>query len=250
MGDEQLIDQIVRSILEQFQRGENVARIVPASGGRASAAGWSPPGANNNSVQASTEEIKTFTLEAPVITGDVLQQHINGATRITIAQHAILTPSARDLIRQRGITIHRQTATATQSAIGNRWTAIVTKTTPALQIALDDAIQSPGAIVSRELVGTIDEAVQTAVSLICRADADGAIIFSEHPQRAACLANRNRRIRAAMANDAGSVKSVTAAMGANLLCINPVDLPFFGLRNILRQLSAGGPPQVPQNWPE
>ena len=234
MGDEQLIDQIVRSVLEQFQRGENVARTDKAS------RGCKPPGSNNAVV----------SIEDTIITGDLLASRVNDNKTVNIGQHAVLTPSARDLMRQRGITIQRQSTTATQTANGSRWVAIVTKCTPALKTAIDDAIQSPGAIVSRELVGTNDEAVQTAVGLICRADADGAIIFSEHPQLAACLANRNRRIRAAIANDAGTVKAVTAAMGANLLCINPVEQPFFGLRNILRQISAGSPPQVPQNWSE
>ena len=234
MGDEQLIETIVRSVLEQLQRGENVARTVSASGG------CKPPDSHNTPV----------SIEDTIITGDLLASQVNGNKTVNIGQHAVLTPSARDLMRQRGITIQRQTITATQTANGSRWTAIVTKCTPALKTALDDAIQSPGAIVSRELVGTNDEAVKTAVGLICRADTDGAIIFSEHPQLAACLANRNRRIRAAIADNAATIKAVTAAMGANLLCINPVEQPFFGLRNILRQLPTDGPPQVPQNWSE
>jgi hypothetical protein len=234
MDDEQLIEQIVRSVLEQFQRGENISRTDKASGGR-------KPSDSNNAV---------LSIEDTIITGDLLASQVNGNKTVNIGQHAILTPSARDLVRQRGITIQRQTGTATQTADGSRWVAIVTKCTPALKTAIDDAIQSPGAIVSRELVGTNDEAVQTAVGLICRADADGAIIFSEHPQLAACLANRNRRIRAATADNAATMKAVIDAMGANLLCINPVDQQFFGLRNILRQLPTDGPPQTPQNWTE
>ena len=234
MGDEQLIETIVRSVLEQFQRGENAARTDNPSGG------GQPLGSNNTPA----------SIEDTIITGDLLASRVNGDKTVNIGQHAVLTPSARDLMRQRGITIQRQTTTTKQTASGSRWVAIVTKCTTALKTALDDAIQKPGAIVSCELVGTNDEAVQTAVGLICRANADGAIIFSEPPQLAACLANRNRRIRAAIANDAGTVKAVTAAMGANLLCINPVEQPFFGLRNILRQLPADGPPQVPQNWSE
>lgn len=210
--DEQMIDQIVRSVLARMQ----------ASGG------CKPPDAGDRAI----------SLNAKVITGDLLESTVNGTKNVTIGQQAVLTPSARDIIRQRGITIQRGTESTSAAATSNRWHAIVVKSTPALEGALSDAMNSSEMLSGRKLVGSNDEAAQTVINDICRAEADGVVVFSEHPQLVACLSNRNRSVRAAIADNAATIKAVSKAMSANVFCVNPVDQPWFHLRNILRQLPA------------
>ena len=51
------------------------------------------------------------SLNEAVLTHEVLSKQINGATQIRIGQRAILTPSAREFIKSRGITCVREQAT-------------------------------------------------------------------------------------------------------------------------------------------
>ena len=92
------------------------------------------------------------------------------------------------------------------------------------------------------------EAVAFGVSVVSREEAVGVVIFSNQAEAAACRANRNRRVRAAVVGDVKSVRRVKSQLGANLFCIAPAEKSYFELRNLLRVI--GGPPQVPSDWDE
>lgn len=245
-GEERLIDNIVRDVLTQLRRGEQSsraepARTKPASGGR------QPTVALNNSVPAESKPAPV-TIDAPVITAELLETRLNGATAVVIPPQAVLTPSGRDVVRARGLNVTRCGANG-RSAIA-RWKVLLSGTTPALDRALDDATGSSLTFTGRAVVGTNGEAAKSAAGLICRAECDGAVVFTAQPHTVACLANRNSRVRAAVAVDVQSLKSIAAAMGANVVCVDPSDRPYFDLKNILRQIESAGAPTAPADWPE
>jgi ribose 5-phosphate isomerase RpiB len=187
-----------------------------------------------------------------VITAELLEQRADGAKRIVIGAKSILTPSARDFLNSRGLDCKRQeadgTSTSARTAARIDWKAIVVQSTPAVVAALDDAGRSTTDHWERELAGTVAEAVAFGVSVVSRAEAVGVVIFSNQAEAAACRANRNRQVRAAVVGDAQSVRRVKSQLGANLFCIAPAGKSYFELRNLLREI--GGPPQVPSDWDE
>ena len=183
-----------------------------------------------------------------VITAELLEQRADGAKRIVIGAKSILTPSARDFLNSRDLDCKRQEADGTSTAARTDWKAIVVQTTPAVVAALDDAGRSTTDHWERELAGTVAEAVAFGVSVVSRAEAVGVVIFSNQAEAAACRANRNRQVRAAVVGDAQSVRRVKSQLGANLFCIAPAGKSYFELRNLLREI--GGPPQVPSDWDE
>jgi hypothetical protein len=90
--------------------------------------------------------------------------------------------------------------------------------------------------------------VTLSVSGLCRGEFSGAAILTDDPERAACRANRNDRIRAAAVGSVADVKRINTQLGANLFALAPAERSFFELRNLLRAVVTGGTPAAPENW--
>lgn len=220
--DKAQVDTIVRNVLEQLQ-GTSKAQ---------SSAG----------VSAST------VFQESVLTEELLTQKLNGAKQIEIGAKSVLTPSARDFLRKRNIEYVRKTDTI--STTGANWRAIVVQTTGALASALNDMEQTSTHNWDRELVGTNCEAIEYAVSALCRAEVNGAVILTAKPESVACRANRNQKIRAATIECVLQTKQLKADLNPNLLCINPENKSYIELRNLLRASASGDAPRVPTDWNE
>jgi hypothetical protein len=269
MNDERLIDRIVAGVLEQL--GTQTETVPPnASGGvgrtdcqsvretslkRAgnehSASGDGSDGLairpTNRAAAAETDG--QLVLDDKVITGDLLETRINGRHRLVIGPNTVLTPSARDFLRSREIEWSRADKSDTQRPAGQVWKAIVVQPTPAVESALAEATRTAAVRWERELVATAPEAASMAVSVLCRVEAAGVVVFAEAAEAVACLANRNRRVRAAAINDLRHVESVRETLGANLFCVDPRGRSHFEVRNILKQATAATP-CVPKCWNE
>ncbi|MGE3314620.1 MAG: hypothetical protein AB7O26_05840 [Planctomycetaceae bacterium] len=179
-----------------------------------------------------------------VITAELLEKERGRGGRIVIGSKAIITPSARDYVKQNRIELSRETtgrATKVESPSA-KWKLIVVSGPKNLNTLLDETAWS------RELAGCDVEAVDRAVSSICRADAAGVVVLTSKPETVACRANRNSKVRGAAVENISKLRKVRTEMGANLLCINPADRSQFDLRNILREAAAGGSPSAPKGW--
>ncbi|MCH7686836.1 MAG: hypothetical protein IH899_09175 [Planctomycetes bacterium] len=220
--DDALVDQIVRDVMQQL-------RTLPEA--------KQSPGA-----------AQPVVLHERVITEELLEQQLNGAKRIEVGTKSVLTPSARDFLSQQKIEWQRQPET--KSTTQTHWKAIVVQSTSAVTAALNDLEQSTQTCWNQEITGTTCEAVSAAVSAICRAEADGVVIFTGKPESVACRANRNLKVRAAVLGDVRRTESIKTEMGVNLFCINPDGKTYIELRNLLRAVTSGSTPRVPENWNE
>jgi len=142
-----------------------------------------------------------LSLPDPVITHKLLDENVNGAKTIRIAPRAILTPSARDFLRTRGIDCVREELTATSNPANTVWQMIISTASPGIDAAFDQ-LRTSGVLCYKKIVGVPAEAAQHAVSAICRGETAGVVVFSGEPELVACLANRNDRVRAAVVTDA------------------------------------------------
>lgn len=222
--DQQTIEKIVTAAVEKhFATGTVAARPV-------------------DSAVAIPEKAQGVSLIEPVITADVLQQHVNGSRSFRIGKNSLLTPTAHDYIRTHGLTWSRATA-ATSNNVAT-WLALVVKSAPHVTGALDQLT----ATWRQELLSTAGEAARRAVSAISRAEADGVVIITDNPQAAACLGNRSPNIRAAAVTDANDLDAAIKAIGVNLVTIDPTRIGGFQLRQLLRRFSEAGRPQPPVNW--
>ena len=194
---------------------------------------------------------EAVSLTEAVITADLLQSRLNGAQRVRVGLRAILTPSARDLLRARNVELIREAGGSTAGgATGKpavRWQALVSRTRTQAEAVIEN-LQATGVAWELHLTGLPHEAARQAASALCRGEAAGVVVFAEHADVVACLANRNPAVRAASVATAQHTTGVRQHLGANLLAINPVGRSFFELRTMLNAFTAAGAPQPPAHW--
>ena len=85
--------------------------------------------------------------------------------------------------------------------------------------------------------------MKDAISSLCRADAAGVVLFASAAEKAACLANRNQKVRAAAVQDVNHLRDVISQMGPNLICVNPKQKSFIELRNLIKTFVKAGIPR-------
>jgi hypothetical protein len=247
--DQRMIEQIVANVMNRL--------MTPRHDVRAANNGRSGPNSNKHQAapdrsaaerqgQSTGPSVPLF--DDNVLTEAYLQERLNGQPRIAVGPKTIVTPAARDLLKARGIVWQRQcTGGGAAKAVG-RWKIVNIQSTPAVEAVLDNVQQLTGVDWQQETVGSADEAVVWAVNCLCRAEADGVVVLAALADRIACRANRNPAVRAAVARDVQTVTVLKRELGANLLCIAPENKSLFELRNLLRAYTAGGPPQIPNDW--
>lgn len=222
---EELVNQVVADVLSTLSRQGQVTQTT-------------------GKVSTSAAPGSSVILSEKVITADLLAEKAKGQFTVGITAGAILTPSAKDYLRENGIEIKRATtAAAAQAKQGGAWRAMVLSRAGVVDQALTNIEQQTGASWSQELAGSLDEAVQGAVSSLCRADAAGVVLFVSAAEKAACLANRNQKICAAAIQDVNHLRTVAAQMSPNLICVNPDQKSFIELRNLMKAFVSAGTPQ-------
>lgn len=232
-----LIDRIVTAVMEQLQTEAVTVRAEETITEQA---------VNNDQ---KTLQNTNGVIDECIVTAETLERKANGQKTVRIASRSLLTPSARDYLRAHGISLERTATDIAQATSAGHWTAIVVSKTAAVEQAIGDLSRTSGVEMARELAGTIKEAVESAVSGLCRAETAGVVIFASHSEKVACLANRNCRVRAAAVSDIPTIKSAKCQIGANLICIDPKGMSYFELRRLLQELTTGEPPRVPDGWP-
>ncbi|WP_417384684.1 hypothetical protein [Gimesia sp.] len=217
---EELVNQVVANVLSTLSRQGQVAQHTGTASSDAS-----------------------VVLTDKVITADLLAAKVKGQTAVGIAAGAILTPTAKDYLRQNQISVHRTSTSAASTKQGAKWRAIVLSHSPAVENALTDLEQQTGSRWSLELSTSLADSVQDAISSLCRADAAGVVLFASMAEKAACLANRNQKIRAAAVQDVNHLREVISQLGPNLICVNPKQKSFIELRNLIKTFVKAGVPQ-------
>jgi hypothetical protein len=209
------VELIVQRVLEHLATpGRGAPAAVPAAD--------APP----------APALQGFRISTQVVTQAVLAESVNGSTTVRIGHKAIITPSALDFVRQRGIEIVREPA-AVMVNTGARWQVIVTTSHPHIAPAVEGLQQFGIKCVSR-LSGLPAEAAAQVTSAICRGDADKVVVFTAEPELVACLVNRNERIRAAAVADAAALVRTQRELRPNVLAIDPSNRGIHELRTLLK----------------
>lgn len=178
----------------------------------------------------------TLNLSENVITADLLAETSVGKSVVEVSSQAIVTPSARDWLKQNRIELTRrpdaETSTNNQKP---DWLLVVQTTGAAVEIVLDDAGRSgaPGSL--RESASDAASAAKLAIAAVERGGK--CVVFSAEPEIVACLANRNEKVRAAVVADAAAVDRVKSGLDGNAFVVDPTGRSFFELRNLLRRIA-------------
>ncbi len=217
--DQAMIERIVGDVLKQ----------IGAPGDSARSAGTR---LNVASGGASSESL---VLSERIITADLLADRVNGAAVVTVGPKSLVTPAAQDFLRDRGLTLRRsesKPASRSESKSTLAPLLIVVRNTPAVD-RLGQDLQSTW---KRELLGCPDDAAKLAISSLTRGEASTVVILAEQTHRAACLANRTEKVKAVAILCAGDVRTARNQVRVNTWCLNPTNLTWFELKNVIRAI--------------
>jgi len=216
------IDEIVRQVLaalgaEHASPAPRPAQSAPATNGR-------------------------VELASKVVTVGELEQQIGNAKQLVLRRGAVVTPSARDWLRDKNIGLEYRNTSA-QAAAEHR-----------LVVGLADSRYEPAALV-RAIEGdgvSVEQLARTGlvsvVGEMCDQVSSGGLLgllLSGRASAAVCLANRRKGVRAITATDARQVGRAVDEVGANLLVVDPAGRSLFELLKMARQLACGGPRKCP-----
>jgi len=245
----EMIAGVVREVLRRIRAeataasGPIVSAVPPVSpalsaAAAPSAAAAAAPGAPGGSVLAEK-----------VVTAALLARLPADIRRVLVRADAVLTPSARDQAREKGIEVVRSRAEGKtplsgqppapprpfvvayadcQGDVGARCAGIVRAVRGAQQLPASGLADVVGALASH-------------------AAGDGArgVLLTGRPHTATTLANRSKSLRAVTARDPATLLAAASECAANLLVINPRELSAFHCERLARELAKrtwGNPP--------
>lgn len=220
----ELVETVLREVILRLQRGEQDTKNAPTS----------------------KHPLPHFNQK--VITADCLKHNLIGNTQILIGSNSIITPSARDVLRERNIDWSRATAKTSVNSGGARWSVAVIDSTAAVEAAMTDLEKRTEVCWQRQSGGDVRSTVTRLLSDCELDNTDGTVVITREPELAACLANRHRRVRAAVVRDVQHVKNIRQQIAANLFCLDANRLTFIEIRNLLTAISNGPVPKIPDEW--
>lgn len=191
------IEQIVRQVLRQLDGSSNAARPKVAD--------------------TFAPAIDELYVGEPVLTLSYLKGQLEGVKKVSVQPTAVVTPAARDLLKQSGIQLTRIKETARQSAsevvIG---AAETTYDAAGLTRMLTQQGIRTERLAQCGLVAVVDELVDA----VARGGKIG-ILLTRQTAAALCLANRTRGVQAVLATNVEAIRTARTNLAANLLVLDP-----------------------------
>jgi hypothetical protein len=215
--DTRLIDQIVAEVLSQLRQRIDGAQKE----------------SNPSQTKSETSPLAgVIDLTEAVITEDTLKLRVQPGAAIHVAGNAILTPSARDYIRDQDLSLSRKGKSASAPSV--KLGTIITVYLPEVVQSLLADVRKSKSSWSVELEGGTSQVVELIRSVICRGEARQVLVFVKTPYEVACRVNRNSSCRAAVVRNANDVRRVRSEFAANVICVDLEQPTFIGLREVLR----------------
>lgn len=189
---------------------------------------------------------RSLLLTERVVTTQLLERQLGGVATVTVAARAVVTPAARDLLRERKIALRR--GGAAEAA---------TNATPAARLVIGVAESNfdPAALVARvkPRLATVEQLPRVGLTGVVseladrvRLGGDRGVLFTGEPQVALVLANRHPGVRAVAVGCADSMRRARAAIGPNVLVIQPRGKSSYQMEAAVIEFLSGGcdcPPQ-------
>jgi ribose 5-phosphate isomerase RpiB len=194
-------DQIERIV------GEVLARL-----GTAAAVRVDRPHSQPSPASGSVSELK---LDDKVVSAATLKDRLSGVQRLIVSARAVVTPSARDLLRENNVSLVRTLKSASVGAL--------------LALAgLDSRFDTAGLVRVLQQRGTTVQPVESAefngafetISRAINESGKLGVALTNQVATAVCVANRHRGVRAAAASNRGEIENIIHELGANLLVLD------------------------------
>ena len=191
------LEALVRDIVRRHLADRDVAPFAP--------------------VVAKSVEVKpSLSVAARVVSLAELNGRLEGVAHVVVPAGAVITPAARDLLRERRVAVTYRTKEA--AAKGKNSSCLLAAVATTNLAATVEALTRQGFEIER----LVENDLVTCVAAVSKRLSQGqpqAVMLADEPAAAACLANRHAHVRAAVSDTVRSVDRAAEAIGANLLVI-------------------------------
>lgn len=211
------VDAVVREVLRRFSSDR------PLSGEVASPS-LAP-------IAPAPQEAGNVTLSGRVITLDDVEGQLETATKLTVPTGAVVTPAVRDALKKHRVTMQYadENSPATRQPANILTVASTAGTYQAEHLA--KALSGTGTIVEEIKTNDLANTVAQLVAVVTR-DQRLGLLLTDKIALAACMANRDANVRAAVVDSLAEVALVTDSLGANVLIVDPQAVGLHTLRSI------------------
>ena len=229
------IERVVRQVLAELGLGPN---------GDVSTSRQAGGGGGRSSEQSGGD--RELVLSARVVTLTDVEGRLDGICRVAVPARAVVTPSARDELRQRNILLTFVSASGEKPATGNEIKLAVVVAGSSFDPGLfREMFQDEAVHVTAKHGDCLIRATDELGERLARPDTLG-LLATKHTAAGLCLANRRPGVRAVAGLNATTVAADVAAVGANLLVVDPGNTDPFQLKQMATQFCRGGPAVCPR----
>ena len=243
-------DAIRLLVEEVLRRIRTEAAAAPASSKNPAAAA---PASSRNQAAAAPAASQPVaatagaTISERVVTLDMVARLPAGTRQVTVAPRAVITPSARDFARDKGIALLAAQAASAASAV------VPAATRPVVVAHADcggDGAARAAAVVrgvpgAWQIPASGLADVLAAIAVHVARDGARAVLLTGRPVAAVVLANRHAAVRGVTGRDAAAVNAAAAEAAANLLILHPRDFAGGGLERLCAGFAARDAGPVP-----
>jgi ribose 5-phosphate isomerase RpiB len=231
-GQELDLEAIVREVLRRLQQlSDGGAPCADDGAGIAKQASAAP------TPREPVADSAQLQLAGRTITMGLIAGRLGGVKEVLVPAGAVVTPSVRDELRKRQISL--RTAGAQAAGAKNQAGLVVGVAGKADPTgAAVAAVQVEAGATERIDNDCVLEVVRHVTQAVAVRRGIG-LVLTDRPAVAMCLANRQPSIRAAWGVNPASVRDATKLIGANLLIVNPNQHGVHELRGMIREFLVG-----------
>ena len=188
---------------------------------------------------------KQVVIRHRVVTLAEVEGQLNGATQVVVPKAAVVTPAVKDLLRHAGVALTYATEAGVNGASKHR-----------LSIGVAETMYDPSPLVRAvyDRFAVVEQLARTGlVTVVDELTAEVArggnlgLLFTGHLATAACLANRQRGVRAATAASTSEVVAAVDELGGNLLIVDPAQKSLSLLKQMVTAFASSGTRNCPPN---
>ncbi|MGO8752611.1 MAG: hypothetical protein ACLQNE_42265 [Thermoguttaceae bacterium] len=232
------IERIVREVLAALP-SPLAASPVPAPAGAE---------AGQEKKKDKKEDHAEVVIRRRLISLADLPERMAGIRRLVVPSRAVVTPAVRDELQRRNVALaYGEAETAeTKQRIKVDLVAMGAKLDPG---PLAKSLENEGYEVAIDRMQCLIAANEKLAAALA-AGKTLAVLLSRHTSAAVCLANRHAGVRAILGTRADAVDADAAAVGANLLVVDPMAQGFFATRQMAIRFLREGPRECPEVFRE
>jgi hypothetical protein len=202
----------------------------------------SPVAAVNGNVDGDRDG--ELTVGARVVTMNEVIGRLAGLRRVVVSPEAVVTPAVRDELQRRNVILVRE-APSRRAAGGALRLVLIVHGKGFDAAPLVDVLGRDGVAVEQQAVDCLIAATDRLAAEVAKPNTLGALL-TPHWAAGLCLANRRPGVRAVPGLDAPAAAAATAAVGANVLLLDPGGGTMFQWKQMLGEFCRGGVRPCPE----